>query len=306
MIGNIGQIDRGYERIDERLRSLGASIERTLTGAGYAPAVGTPRQDQAQRERPSRARGGLVSVSTGLSVLDHLVGELARPARLQLCARGRAGRRRPGGGRSGPERSVRRIAPLLRAPGAAGQRVRVAPGRRGARRRRARGLRPASPRVERRLLRASAASRSDVVAVFLEELAARRRPERPHPRPRGQGSPERAERDLQGARRGHRPGVPHAGRRSSMSKQVVRTELAPAPFQGAPYNQAIVANGFVFVAGQLGLDPATAQIVEGRDRAADRARVREPAGHPRGRRLVARPRRQDDRLPHEPRRLRRR
>jgi len=27
-IGNIGQIDRGYERIDERLRSLGASIDR--------------------------------------------------------------------------------------------------------------------------------------------------------------------------------------------------------------------------------------------------------------------------------------
>ncbi len=27
-IGNIGQIDRGYERIDERLRSLGAAIER--------------------------------------------------------------------------------------------------------------------------------------------------------------------------------------------------------------------------------------------------------------------------------------
>jgi UDP-N-acetylglucosamine 1-carboxyvinyltransferase len=27
-IGNVGQIDRGYERIDERLRSLGASIER--------------------------------------------------------------------------------------------------------------------------------------------------------------------------------------------------------------------------------------------------------------------------------------
>jgi UDP-N-acetylglucosamine 1-carboxyvinyltransferase len=28
IIGNIGQIDRGYERIDERLRALGASIER--------------------------------------------------------------------------------------------------------------------------------------------------------------------------------------------------------------------------------------------------------------------------------------
>jgi UDP-N-acetylglucosamine 1-carboxyvinyltransferase len=27
-IGNIGQIDRGYERIDQRLRALGASIER--------------------------------------------------------------------------------------------------------------------------------------------------------------------------------------------------------------------------------------------------------------------------------------
>jgi UDP-N-acetylglucosamine 1-carboxyvinyltransferase len=29
VIGNIGQIDRGYERIDDRLRALGASIERT-------------------------------------------------------------------------------------------------------------------------------------------------------------------------------------------------------------------------------------------------------------------------------------
>jgi UDP-N-acetylglucosamine 1-carboxyvinyltransferase len=28
LIYNIGQIDRGYERIDERLRSLGAQIER--------------------------------------------------------------------------------------------------------------------------------------------------------------------------------------------------------------------------------------------------------------------------------------
>jgi UDP-N-acetylglucosamine 1-carboxyvinyltransferase len=30
-IGNIGQIDRGYERIDERLRSLGAAIERVAS-----------------------------------------------------------------------------------------------------------------------------------------------------------------------------------------------------------------------------------------------------------------------------------
>jgi UDP-N-acetylglucosamine 1-carboxyvinyltransferase len=30
-IGNIRQIDRGYERIDERLRELGANIERVAT-----------------------------------------------------------------------------------------------------------------------------------------------------------------------------------------------------------------------------------------------------------------------------------
>ncbi len=38
-------------------------------------------------------------------------------------------------------------------------------------------------------------------------------------------------------------------------KQVVRTEAAPAPFQGAPYNQAISAGGLVFISGQLGLAP---------------------------------------------------
>jgi 2-iminobutanoate/2-iminopropanoate deaminase len=38
-------------------------------------------------------------------------------------------------------------------------------------------------------------------------------------------------------------------------KEVVRTESAPAPFQGAPYSQAIRANGFVFVAGQVGIEP---------------------------------------------------
>jgi 2-iminobutanoate/2-iminopropanoate deaminase len=46
-----------------------------------------------------------------------------------------------------------------------------------------------------------------------------------------------------------------------MEKQVVRTERAPAPFQGAPYSQAIRANGFVFVSGQLSLEPDHAEIV---------------------------------------------
>jgi 2-iminobutanoate/2-iminopropanoate deaminase len=44
-------------------------------------------------------------------------------------------------------------------------------------------------------------------------------------------------------------------------KQAVRTEEAPAPFQGAPYSQAIRANGFVFVSGQLALRPDHAEIV---------------------------------------------
>jgi 2-iminobutanoate/2-iminopropanoate deaminase len=44
------------------------------------------------------------------------------------------------------------------------------------------------------------------------------------------------------------------------TKSVVRTEAAPAPFQGAPYSQAIRAGGFVFVSGQLGLKPDHAEI----------------------------------------------
>jgi 2-iminobutanoate/2-iminopropanoate deaminase len=43
-------------------------------------------------------------------------------------------------------------------------------------------------------------------------------------------------------------------------KDVVRTEAAPAPFQGAPYSQAIKANGFVFVAGQVALKPGDKDI----------------------------------------------
>jgi 2-iminobutanoate/2-iminopropanoate deaminase len=38
-------------------------------------------------------------------------------------------------------------------------------------------------------------------------------------------------------------------------KEVVRTDGAPAPFQGAPYSQAIKAGGLVFVAGQVGITP---------------------------------------------------
>jgi 2-iminobutanoate/2-iminopropanoate deaminase len=43
-------------------------------------------------------------------------------------------------------------------------------------------------------------------------------------------------------------------------KEVIRTEAAPAPFQGAPYSQAIKANGFVYVSGQLALKPDHTEI----------------------------------------------
>jgi 2-iminobutanoate/2-iminopropanoate deaminase len=44
-------------------------------------------------------------------------------------------------------------------------------------------------------------------------------------------------------------------------KTVVRTEGAPAPFQGAPYSQAIRAGELVFVSGQLGIAPGSSEIV---------------------------------------------
>jgi 2-iminobutanoate/2-iminopropanoate deaminase len=46
-------------------------------------------------------------------------------------------------------------------------------------------------------------------------------------------------------------------------KRVVRTEAAPAPFQGAPYSQAIVAGGFAFVSGQLALQPGHTALLGG-------------------------------------------
>ena len=48
-----------------------------------------------------------------------------------------------------------------------------------------------------------------------------------------------------------------------MEKTIVRTEFAPAPFQGAPYNQAVRVGELVFVAGQLGLEPGGTTIEGG-------------------------------------------
>jgi 2-iminobutanoate/2-iminopropanoate deaminase len=44
-------------------------------------------------------------------------------------------------------------------------------------------------------------------------------------------------------------------------KAAVRTEEAPAPFQGSPYSQAIHAGGLVFVSGQIALAPDGHELV---------------------------------------------
>jgi len=68
-----------------------------------------------------------------------------------------------------------------------------------------------------------------------------------------------------------------------VEKTVIRTEAAPAPFQGAPYNQAIVVGDLVFVAGQVGLAPgettATGDIAQQTGQAlANLAAILEGAG----------------------------
>ncbi|HET7874409.1 MAG TPA: RidA family protein [Methylomirabilota bacterium] len=44
-------------------------------------------------------------------------------------------------------------------------------------------------------------------------------------------------------------------------KSVIRTELAPAPFSGAPYSQAIRTGDLVFVSGQIPLKPGSSDLV---------------------------------------------
>jgi 2-iminobutanoate/2-iminopropanoate deaminase len=57
------------------------------------------------------------------------------------------------------------------------------------------------------------------------------------------------------------------------SLNAVKTDAAPAAI--GPYSQAIVANGMVFTAGQIPLDPATMQLVGDDDVAAQTERVME-------------------------------
>lgn len=46
-----------------------------------------------------------------------------------------------------------------------------------------------------------------------------------------------------------------------MTLRTVHTDRAPAAI--GPYSQGVIAGGFLFTAGQIALDPATGQIVQG-------------------------------------------
>jgi 2-iminobutanoate/2-iminopropanoate deaminase len=54
-----------------------------------------------------------------------------------------------------------------------------------------------------------------------------------------------------------------------MIRQAIQTNGAPSPV--GPYSQAIVAGDLVFCSGQVGLDPATGELVDGLEAQADRA-----------------------------------
>jgi 2-iminobutanoate/2-iminopropanoate deaminase len=48
---------------------------------------------------------------------------------------------------------------------------------------------------------------------------------------------------------------------TGVALRAVQTDRAPAAI--GPYSQAVIANGFLFTAGQIALDPATGQVVVG-------------------------------------------
>jgi 2-iminobutanoate/2-iminopropanoate deaminase len=48
---------------------------------------------------------------------------------------------------------------------------------------------------------------------------------------------------------------------TGVALRAIQTDRAPAAI--GPYSQAVVANGFLFTAGQIPLDPATGQVVIG-------------------------------------------
>ncbi len=62
---------------------------------------------------------------------------------------------------------------------------------------------------------------------------------------------------------------------SNTRKQIIHSEAAPSAV--GPYSQAVAAGGLVFVSGQIPLDPATGELIDG-DIAAQAERVLENLG----------------------------
>ncbi|EUJ29687.1 RidA family protein [Listeria cornellensis] len=46
-----------------------------------------------------------------------------------------------------------------------------------------------------------------------------------------------------------------------MTKEIIHTDQAPKAL--GPYSQAVKVNGFIYASGQLGIDPATGEMVKG-------------------------------------------
>src|SRR3982750_1258625 len=68
-------------------------------------------------------------------------------------------------------------------------------------------------------------------------------------------------REVDSARAADRPQHRDPSRRGDVPIKSLHTDKAPAAI--GPYSQAVVANGFLFTAGQIALDPVTGQVVEG-------------------------------------------
>jgi len=45
--------------------------------------------------------------------------------------------------------------------------------------------------------------------------------------------------------------------------EIIKVETDQAPKANGPYSQGLSANGFVFISGQIGLNPATGKIIDG-------------------------------------------
>ena len=209
--------------------------------------------------RLALAAEGSANVTTGLPVLDHLVGSLRGPAAFASRSRWRRGAPT----RQSPRPAARSAAPSAISStrlGASGCGWALVPS--------AEALAAASLErdTEPRLVSNVEFSHqrvgglaADVASVFLREAADAAQINL-HVRLLEGTDPQHVLTAIYkavGAALGQACRPRHHIRGGGIVKEAVRTEAAPAPFQGAPYSQAIKAGGFVFVSGQLALGPAT-------------------------------------------------